>query len=77
MLVSVPSNASYRSSPLGKVLRIDVDDRDPGKEYAVPPTNPYIGEEGALPEMYAMGLRNPWRAELDVFILEMNVNYVI
>ena len=50
---------------LGKMLRIDVDRRDPGKEYAVPPDNPFVGREGWLPEIWALGLRNPWRYSFD------------
>lgn len=49
---------------LGKIVRIDVDDQDPGKEYAVPPTNPFVGE-APLDEIWALGLRNPWRFSFD------------
>jgi uncharacterized repeat protein (TIGR03806 family) len=45
----------------GKILRIDVDH---GSPYAIPPTNPYAGGGGA-PEVYALGLRNPWRFSFD------------
>lgn len=44
-----------------KVLRIDVDRTDPGKNYAVPPDNPFVGREGVRPETWAYGFRNPWR----------------
>lgn len=46
---------------LGSVLRIDVDRRDSGKAYAVPPDNPFVATPGACPEIWAYGLRNPWR----------------
>jgi glucose/arabinose dehydrogenase len=46
--------------PLGKVLRIDVDH---GAPYTVPPTNPFIGT--GLPEIWAYGLRNPYRFSFD------------
>jgi glucose/arabinose dehydrogenase len=49
---------------LGKMLRIDVNAKDPGKEYAIPPTNPFATGGGA-PEIFAIGLRNPWRWSFD------------
>jgi FtsP/CotA-like multicopper oxidase with cupredoxin domain/glucose/arabinose dehydrogenase len=45
----------------GKILRIDVDRRDAGKLYAVPPSNPYVGNAAYAPEIFAMGMRNPFR----------------
>lgn len=47
------------------VLRLDVDRADPGKTYAVPKDNPFVNHKGARPEVYAFGLRNPWRMTLD------------
>jgi len=44
----------------GSILRIDVDDRAEGKEYAIPDDNPLVGEPG-LDEQYAWGFRNPYR----------------
>jgi len=48
---------------LGKMLRIDVD--APGKPYAVPPDNPFLGDSAHRPETWALGLRNPWRYSFD------------
>lgn len=46
---------------LGKMMRIDVDHADPGKAYAVPRDNPFVGQTGIPPEIWASGFRNPWR----------------
>ena len=51
-----------RNSLLGKILRIDVDGGDP---YAVPADNPFVGQAGTRPEIWALGLRNPWRIAFD------------
>jgi CubicO group peptidase (beta-lactamase class C family) len=50
---------------LAKILRIDVDHKDPGKAYAVPKDNPFVGRPDALGEIWAYGLRNPWRIAFD------------
>ena len=50
---------------LAKVLRIDVDRPDPGRLYSVPPDNPFVAMEGARPETWAYGFRNPWRMSVD------------
>jgi glucose/arabinose dehydrogenase len=49
-------------SPLGSILRIDPRGADP---YAIPPDNPFLDKAGARPEIWAYGLRNPWRFWLD------------
>lgn len=49
---------------LGSVMRIDVDDERDEKNYAIPDDNPLVGEDG-LDELYAWGLRNPWRMSFD------------
>lgn len=48
----------------GKVLRIDVDNPSGGKAYGIPPGNPFIGG-GGDPEVFAYGLRNPFRLSID------------
>lgn len=45
---------------LGSILRIDVNNREEGKPYAIPDDNPLVDEEG-LDEQFAWGFRNPWR----------------
>jgi len=50
---------------LGKMLRIDVDRPPAGQAYGVPADNPFAGKAGWLPEIYALGLRNPWRYMFD------------
>jgi uncharacterized repeat protein (TIGR03806 family) len=50
---------------LAKVLRIDIDHPDPGKEYSVPKDNPFVDLKDARPEIWAYGLRNPWRMTVD------------
>ena len=56
------NNAQNLNSLLGKMLRIDV---NAGPSYGIPPNNPFIGDPAALPEIWALGLRNPWRFSFD------------
>jgi len=60
-----PNNAQNLNLLLGKILRIDVDHVDPGLNYAIPPSNPFVGNPNARPEIWAYGLRNPWRFSFD------------
>lgn len=54
--------AQTRDDLLGGILRMDPRAGDP---YAVPPDNPFVGVAGARPEIWAYGLRNPWRFWID------------
>lgn len=50
----------------GNILRIDVNGQGPRGNYGIPPDNPFVGNsEGYLEEIYAYGLRNPWRFSFD------------
>ncbi|MBN9121486.1 MAG: PQQ-dependent sugar dehydrogenase [Planctomycetes bacterium] len=53
------------SDLLSSVLRIDVDKKDPGKNYAIPKDNPFVNLKDVRPEIWAFGFRNPWRMSFD------------
>ena len=57
-------NAQNKAVLLGKLLRIDPR-QNGGSPYTVPADNPFVGEVGSAPEIYAYGLRNPWRFSFD------------
>jgi putative heme-binding domain-containing protein len=50
---------------LGKMLRLDVDHVSEGKPYAIPADNPFLGRSDVRPEIWAIGLREPWRFSFD------------
>jgi glucose/arabinose dehydrogenase len=58
-------NGQNPDSLLGALLRIDVDHPSAGRPYAIPTDNPFVGKEGYRPEIWAYGLRNPWRFSFD------------
>ncbi len=53
------------SDLLSSVLRIDVNHKDAGRNYAVPKDNPFVGMKEVKPEIWAYGFRNPWRMGFD------------
>ncbi|HIK93232.1 MAG TPA: c-type cytochrome [Planctomycetes bacterium] len=64
----------------GSILRIDVDKKDPGRPYAVPPDNPFVDayrrDSRIQPETWATGFREPWRFSFDVKTGELYVGDV-
>ena len=59
------NNAQNLNSLLGKVLRLDVNRLDPGLPYFIPRDNPFYGMPDRRWEIWAYGLRNPWRISFD------------
>ncbi len=70
------NNAQNPATLLGKMLRIDIDSAFP---YAIPSDNPFIGDKTVREEIWAFGLRNPWRFSFDrltgdLFIADVGQN---
>ena len=60
-----PDNRAQNGNDLlGKILRLDVETGSPAT-YTVPVSNPFVGRPGFRPEIWALGLRNPWRFSFD------------
>jgi glucose/arabinose dehydrogenase len=58
-------NAQNLENLLGKILRIDVNVESNGLNYGIPSDNPFVNNPTARPEIFAYGLRNPWRFSFD------------
>lgn len=58
----VPNNAQNPNLLLGKMLRIDIDN---GLPYTIPADNPFVEDASVRDEIWAIGLRNPWRFSFD------------
>ena len=57
-----PNNVGQKTDNLlGSILRIDINGKDKDLNYRVPEDNPWVGVDGIRPEVWAYGLRNPWR----------------
>ena len=58
-------NGQNPGTLLGTILRIDTEQPGEGVPYAIPDDNPFVGQSGARGEVWAYGLRNPWRFSFD------------
>lgn len=64
--VQDPFNSGQDGQTLrAKMLRIDIDNPQPPLPYGIPASNPFVGSAQFLPEIWAYGLRNPWRCSFD------------
>jgi putative heme-binding domain-containing protein len=62
---------------LGKIMRVDVDHAGShGEAYSIPKDNPFVGRSGYRPEIWALGLREPWRFSFDPVSAELWVGDV-
>ena len=64
-----PGNGQNKTTLLGKILRLDITSdafpTDANRNYAIPPGNPFASGAAGAPEIYAMGVRNPFRGSVD------------
>jgi glucose/arabinose dehydrogenase len=58
-------NAQNTNSLLGKLLRVNVDASTAVQPYVIPASNPFVNQAGKMSEIWAYGLRNPWRYAFD------------
>ena len=74
-------NSSDLSNPLGSILRIDPLLRNSkNKQYGIPKDNPFVGTVNAIQEIYAYGLRNPWKISFNqqgqLFVADVGQNHI-
>ncbi|HJW28609.1 MAG TPA: PQQ-dependent sugar dehydrogenase, partial [Saprospiraceae bacterium] len=58
------NNGQNLNTLLAKIIRIDIDHKNPPKNYSIPPDNPFVNQDG-LDEIWYYGMRNPWRISFD------------
>ncbi len=58
-------NGQNTNTLLGSIIRIDVDKKTKKEDYSIPKDNPLVGTDGVREELWAWGLRNPWRMSFD------------
>jgi glucose/arabinose dehydrogenase len=58
-------NGQNKKTLLGKILRIDINKKDGDKAYGIPADNPFVNDKDTRPEIYCLGVRNPWRMAFD------------
>ncbi|MBP6471724.1 MAG: PQQ-dependent sugar dehydrogenase [Chloroflexi bacterium] len=58
-------NGQNPASLLGALLRLDIDQATDAAQYGIPADNPFVADAAKLPEIWATGLRNPWRFSFD------------
>jgi len=59
------NNSQNKNTLLGSIIRIDINKTGGDNQYAIPPTNPLVNQDGCREEVWAWGLRNPWRMSFD------------
>ena len=63
--LSLGGTSQNRTNLLGSILRLDVSNASTDEKYKIPPDNPFVGDKDVRPEIWAYGLRNPWRFSFD------------
>jgi glucose/arabinose dehydrogenase len=69
-------NGQNEDTLLGKILRLDVEHTSTGNAYAIPPTNPFVGDPHARGEIWDYGLRNAWRFSFDRATVDLYIGAV-